>query len=56
MAALPHGGGAKTTMQRYGNESRGYPRAEVNEKSTCFAPVALGLLTSVVLEAIRPGG
>lgn len=40
----PMVGESKTAMQMHNNESRGYPIAEMEEKSTYFAPVALGLL------------
>ena len=35
--------GAMTTMQMHYKESRGYSGAEVEEESTCAAPVTLGL-------------
>ena len=53
----PWGNGANTIMQMHYTEFRGYPGAEVEEKSACSAPVDLGLslLTSGALEAIKPG-
>lgn len=36
--------GAIGEMQMHFSESGGYPGAEMEEKSTCSAPVTLGLL------------
>ena len=38
------GSGGYKAIQMHYNESRGYPGAEVEEESTCSAPVALDLL------------
>ena len=47
--------GAKIIIQMHDDQSRGYPRAEVEEESTCSVPVPLGVLTPGVLGATRPG-